>query len=246
MPGLGVVVNALAIVLGSCLGLSLGRFLPARLHRGVIQAQGLAVVAVGLAGAMPALAALSKAPGVLGRYALLIFVGSLIIGSLIGELFRLEERLERFGEVLRRRLQRQNASGESARHQIVEGFMTASLIYCVGAMTVLGSLQDGLGRPETLYVKALLDGTISVFLASSLGFGVLLSVIPVLVLQGALALASALLGAVIPPLAVSGIEAVGGVLIAGIGINLILDAKLRVGNMLPAVFVVLAAVWVLV
>jgi len=243
MPGLGVIVNVVAVLVGSGIGLVAGRFLPERMHKGIIQAQGLAVIAIGLGGAIAALSALSAAPGWIGRYALLIFVGSLITGALLGEILRLEDRLERFGEILRDRFQREDA--KASGHNLVEGFMTASLIYCVGAMTVLGSIQDGLGNPNTLFVKSLLDGTISIFLASSLGFGVAFSVIPIFILQGGLALLAALLGNVIPPLAITGIEAVGGVLIAGVGFNLVFDkARLRVGNMLPAVFIVLALLWI--
>ncbi|MDR1413090.1 MAG: DUF554 domain-containing protein [Actinomycetes bacterium] len=240
MPGLGVIVNVAAVLLGTGIGLVVGRFISKGMERAIIQAQGIAVIVVGLAGAIPALQQLSARPGLLGRYALLVFVGSLIIGTLAGEALRIERRLEQLGNRLR------NFVGGGAEHTVTEGFMTASLIFCVGAMTVLGSIQDGLGQPNTLFVKALLDGTISIFLASSLGFGVALSVIPILVLQGGIALLSGLVGAVVPSAVLVAIEAVGGALIAAVGINLLFDdANIPVGNMLPALFVALGVVWIL-
>jgi len=136
-----------------------------------------------------------------------------------------------------------NARKES--RQFVQGFITASLVYCVGAMAILGSIQDGLGNPDTLFVKALLDGTISIFFASTLGIGVLFSIIPLFIMQGSIALIAFSVGDIIPMIAITGIEAVGGVLIAGIGLNLATGLKLRIGNMLPAVFVALAVVWIM-
>jgi uncharacterized membrane protein YqgA involved in biofilm formation len=247
MPGLGVLVNVLAVLFGTGSGLVVGRFIPERMRTAVIQAQGIAVIVVGLLGAIPALERLAQAPAVAGRFALIIFVASLIIGTFIGEAIRIEARLTSFAVWLRAKFQAAASTDAKGKkdHALVEGFMTASLIYCVGAMTILGSLQDGLGHPDTLFVKALLDGTISLFLASSLGGGVALSVIPIIALQGGIALLSALLGTVIPPLAVTAVEAVGGALIAAVGINLLLDEHIPVGNMLPAPFVALGLVWVL-
>ncbi|MDR1775984.1 MAG: DUF554 domain-containing protein [Actinomycetes bacterium] len=249
MPGLGVIVNVAAVIVGSVIGTLAGRALPQRLHKGVVQAMGLATLAIGAVNAVPALTKLNAADGAIGRFALLIFVGSLIIGAFVGEAFCIECHLENFGDFLKRKFVKSGTGDTSADaadgRALVEAFMTATLIYCVGAMTVIGSIQDGLGNPGILYVKALLDGTISLFLASTLGYGIALSAIPVLILQGAIALLAFFAGNIIPDIAITAIEAVGGTLIIGIGVNLALDTKLRLGNMLPAVFIAMAAVWIL-
>jgi len=112
-------------------------------------------------------------------------------------------------------------------------------------MTILGSIQDGLGNPSTLFVKSLLDGNTALFLSSTLGIGVAFSVIPLVLFQGALALMAASVGNIIPSLAIVGIEAVGGAIVAAVGLNLATDSKIRAGNMLPAIFVALALFWVL-
>jgi len=260
MPGLGVIVNVVAVIAGSLIGLAVGRLVKERVRTGIIQVQGLAVIVLGVMGSSSALVSLSQQSGILGRYYLVIFCACLIVGTLIGEAVALETRLKHMGKLLQKRVQgsAKNGKGDSDTDELataaaggkesrkfVQGFITASLVYCVGAMTILGSIQDGLGNPDTLFVKALLDGTISIFFASTLGIGVLFSFIPVLILQGGLALLAFSVGDIIPYIAITGIEAVGGVLIAGIGLNLAIRSKLRIGNMLPAVFIALIVVWAL-
>jgi len=278
VPGLGVVVNVLAIVVGSLIGLAVGSLVKERVRSGIIQVQGLAVIVIGVMGSINALGVLSQYPGILGRFYLVVFAVCLIIGTLLGEALALETRLKSMGKALQKRVAaggrgrgrirgraalgkvsdsagigesmdgpvheiKTNARKES--RQFVQGFITASLVYCVGAMAILGSIQDGLGNPDTLFVKALLDGTISIFFASTLGIGVLFSIIPLFIMQGSIALIAFSVGDIIPLIAITGIEAVGGVLIAGIGLNLATGLKLRIGNMLPAVFVALAVVWIM-
>jgi len=275
VPGIGIIVNVLAIVVGSLIGLAVGRLVKERVRSGIIQVQGLAVIIIGVAGSYNALTTLSQEPGILGRFHLVVFAVCLIIGTLFGELLALETRLKSMGKALQKLVTRADKQAQSQAadeseidhpvdgesmsepvHEIktnarkedrkfVQGFITASLVYCVGAMAILGAIQDGLGNPDTLFVKALLDGTISIFFASTLGIGVLFSIIPVFILQGALAAIAFSVGDIIPMIAITGIEAVGGVLIAGIGLNLATGLKLRIGNMLPAVFVALFVVWFL-
>jgi len=253
MPGLGVIVNVCAIIAGSALGLFAGRFIKRRMRKGIVQVQGLTTIVIGVAGSASALLRLSNTAGVVGQYSLIIFISSLIVGTLIGEVLAIETRLKYFGKALQKRLYPRNPDGPEGpdgdankeNRRFVQGFMTASLIYCVGAMTILGSIQDGLGNPDTLFMKSLLDGTMSIFLASTLGIGVAFSIVPVILFQGMLALIAAGVGDIIPPLAITGIEAVGGVLIVGVGLNLAAELKIRVGNMLPAVFVALALFWIL-
>ena len=250
MPGLGVLVNVMAIVVGSLIGLAAGRLIKKRVRSGIIQVQGLAVIVIGMAGSISALGELSNYPGTLGRFSLIIIVISLVVGTLIGEALALETRLKHMGKALQKRVQKGNSDESNPRsrkesRKFVQGFITASLVYCVGAMAILGSIQDGLGNPDTLFIKALLDGTMSIFFASTLGIGVLFSIIPLFIFQGLLALFAFSAGDIIPLIAITGIEAAGGILIAGIGLNLATGLKLRIGNMLPAVFVALAVVWVM-
>lgn len=259
MPGIGVIVNMLAVAVGSIVGLLFGRLIPERMRETTFRTIGLAVMLIGIAGGIAGLADLSAAEGPLGRYATLVFVISLVLGGIIGEALKVEEWLERFGqwlEGLSRRLPwfvpvaetetgelfdgTVEGDGELAQAKgrtIVEGFVTATLIFCVGAMTVVGSIQDGLGNPDTLYLKALLDGIASIALASALGGGVLLSVLPIGVLQGGIAVIAALLGASVGPDVISAIEAVGGALIFAVGLDLAGIKRLPLGNMLPGVFV---------
>ncbi len=246
VPGLGVVANVVAVLLGSLVGLVFGGLIPERMRETTFRAIGLAVLVIGFGMSIGGLADIGRADGLLGKYAALVFVGSLVLGALIGEALRIEYGLDRFGRWLQDAAYRvpwlaptaksaADEPGEKGR-TLVEGFVTASLLYCVGAMTVLGSIQDGLGDPSTLYLKAMLDGFASIALASTLGAGVALSIIPVLIIQGGIALTASQLSGVTPEM-VAAIEAAGGTLIAAIGLDLSGIKRLPVGNMLPAVFV---------
>ncbi|MDZ4168622.1 MAG: DUF554 domain-containing protein [Coriobacteriia bacterium] len=249
MFGLGVIANVVAVLVGTAIGLLFGGLIPERMRETTFRAIGLAVIVIGLGMSIGGLTQMGQASGMLGRYSALVFVGSLVIGALIGEALRIEYWLERFGHRLQDLSYRmpwlaptaKSASDEPGEkgHTLVEGFVTASLLFCVGAMTVLGSIQDGLGDPSTLYLKAMLDGLASIALASTLGAGVGLSVIPILIIQGGIALTASQLSGVTPE-TVAAIEAVGGALIAAIGLDLTGIKRLPVGNLLPAVFVAMA------
>lgn len=254
MPGIGVVANIVAVLIGTLVGLVFGRAVPERMRETVFRAIGLAVLVIGIGMSSTGIARMGDAGGSLGAYSALVFVGSLVLGALIGEALRIEHWLGRFGTWLQDAAYRMpwlaptarsaaDEPGEKGR-TLVEGFVTASLLFCVGAMTVLGSIQDGLGDPSTLYLKAMLDGFAAVALASTLGVGVGLSVIPILLVQGGIALAASRLSGVTPEM-VAGIEAAGGALIAAIGLDLVGIRRLPVGNMLPAVFVAMVFVVVL-
>ncbi|WP_281379511.1 DUF554 domain-containing protein [Geomonas limicola] len=213
---LGTTVNASAIVLGSCLGLKAGHLLSERVRGTIMAGLGLAVLLIGAQ-----LALKSQEP--------MIVIGSLIGGGLLGELIGIEARLEAFGALLQRRFK--------GTGKIAEGFVTASLLYCVGAMAIMGALQDGLGqRPEILYAKAALDGIASVALASTLGAGVLFSAGPLLLYQGSITLGATAAQQLLTPAVVREMNAVGGLLIVAIGLDLLGLKRLPVGNLLPAVF----------
>jgi len=177
---------------------------------------GLAVLLIGVQ-----LALKSREP--------LIIIGSLIGGGILGELLRIEARLEDLGNRIGDRFQ---GSG-----QVAEGFVTASLLYCVGAMAIMGALQDGLGsRPDILYAKAALDGIASVALASTLGIGVLFSALPLLAYQGGITLSATFAQKLLTPGVVQEMNAVGGLLIMAIALDLLGIKRIPVGNLLPAVF----------
>ncbi len=212
---IGTLVNTGAVVAGSAIGLAAGTRLPERIKIVLMQALGLATVTIGLRMALEA------------QHALLA-IGCLLLGGVTGELLRIEQRLDNLAETLSRTL-RANSS------RFVEGFVTATLLYLTGAMTIVGSIQDGtLGDPSVLLVKALLDGVASVALASSLGIGVMVSAVPVLLVQGSITLLAVQLAFLSQPAVLDTVNATGGLLILGIGINLLEIGRIHVGNLLPA------------
>jgi len=215
---LGTIVNTIAILLGGVLGLIFRRGISDRFKSTVMQGLGLAVFMIGLAGAL-------RSENIL----LLIF--SMVIGSLVGEAMNIEDKLDRFGKWIEGR----SGQGEG---QVAKGFVVASLMYCVGAMAIVGALESGLtGNHETLYAKSLLDGVTAVIFASTLGIGVLFSAGSVLVYQGAITLAAGALAAVLVDSVIIEMSAIGGLLIMGIAMNILEFKRVPVGNMLPAVFV---------
>lgn len=242
IPGIGVIVNVVAVLVGTAVGLAFGRIISERFRAIAFAAIGLAVVIIGAAISLGGLADLGKTH--LGEYAALVLVGALVVGSLMGEAMGIESRLERFGQWLQGKAGRlpvlspgrSDQPGEKG-HTLVEGFVTASLLFCTGAMTVLGSLNDGLGDPSLLFLKALLDGIAAIALATTLGAGVGLSAIPILALQGGIALGATALSPYLTDAVIAAIEATGGALILAIGLDLTKIKRLPVGNMLPGVFI---------
>ncbi len=219
----GTLVNIIAIAVGVAVGQWGGRYLSNRIRETLMAGLGLAVLLIGLKLALQS-------------EQLLIVIGSLILGGLIGELMGIEARLEAFGLSLQKRF--------SGSGKIVEGFVTASLLYCVGAMAIMGALQDGMGdKPTILYAKSALDGVASIALTSTLGIGVLFSVIPLLLYQGAITLAAGSAKTLLTDAVIVEMNAVGGLLIVAIALDLIGLKRLPVGNLLPAVFVAVALLW---
>jgi uncharacterized membrane protein YqgA involved in biofilm formation len=243
----GTLVNVVAVLAGTGVGLVFGKLIPERVRRIAMVAIGLSVIGVGLKMAiMPSLdpAKFHYTGPLPYQPNTLIVIGGLVIGGIIGELARLEWRLEKFGEWLQSLASKlpMLAPGKTEEpgekgHDLVEGFVTASLLYCVGAMAVLGAIQDAAGDPTTLYIKSLLDGIASIVLATTLGAGVGLSIIPVLVYQGGITLAAGLVTPYLTLPVLSTMTATGGLLIAAIGLDLAGIKRLPVGNLLPGVFV---------
>lgn len=235
-PLTGTLINAGAVLAGTVVGTALGGRLPERIRESVIWGLGLLTIVVGVAQALVAF------EGPLAEFtdaSVVVVMGSVLVGAVLGELLRIEDGLERLGEVLKRRF-----GGGQAR--FVEGFVVASLVFCVGPLTVLGSIRDGLeGDYQLLAVKSMLDGFAALAFASALGIGVGFSVVTILVYQGALSLAaSAVAGAFSRPM-IDAMTAAGGLLVMGIGLRLLDLRQVRVGNMLPALVIAPATVAVM-
>ncbi len=216
----GTIVNAVAIFLGCSVGLILKSKFPEKIEKIIMQALGLASLLIGMQMAI-------KADNIL----LVIF--SLVIGGVIGEIIDIEAGLERFGERIKRKFKSNNTS-----ERFVEGFLTASLLYCVGSMAIMGAIKEGLsGNPDILYAKSLLDGVTSIAFTAAMGIGVLFSAIPVFLYQGGITLLARTIKDFLSPEIINEMTAVGGILIWGIGFGLLGIKKIKVGNLLPAILV---------
>jgi uncharacterized membrane protein YqgA involved in biofilm formation len=234
----GVLLNGITIIVGTVIGVSVGRFIQDRFHEIAFWAIGLCTLAFGISMIVSGLNDMGATE--MGNYSLLVIVGSMVLGAFIGEALNIEKWLERMGTRLQSSvakipfLRKKEGQGAST---FVDGFMAASLLYCVGPMTVLGSIQDGLGSHATLYLKAALDGCAAIMLATTMGVGVGFSVIPVVLFQGTLAVGSSFFANVFTPAVISSITAVGGILIIAISFDILKIKKMRVGNMLPALII---------
>ncbi len=218
---LGTIVNALAILVGSGLVLITGLRMPEKYNETVIKSISLAVVLIGIMNALEV-------------NDLMLVIFSLAIGSFIGEFLDIEERLENLGQMVEKRF---SNMGDG----IAKGFVTASLLYCVGSMAIVGSLESGLtNNHETLFAKSVLDGISSIIFTSSFGIGVLFSAIPVFLYQGLITLTASFMKQFLIDSVVADMTAVGGLLIIAIGLNILEVKKIKVGNMLPAIFIPLA------
>ena len=230
MIGLGTIVNVTAIIVGGCLGTLFRGGLKDHYQTALTRTLGLATIFIGIAGALPGM--LEVTDGHLAGKDTLGMVLSLALGTLIGEFLDFDGWLERLGRWLKERA----ARSDDAR--FVEGFVTASLVVCVGAMAIVGSIQDGLtGNPATLYTKSILDFTIVMVFASSYGRGAIFSALPVGVLQGSVTLLAGLVAPLFTPAVIANLSFLGSILIFCVGINLVFDNRFRVANMLPALVI---------
>ena len=214
---IGTLVNVCAIIAGSLAGLLLKGGIKKNFRTILMQAIGLMVIVIGLQNALRA-------------EAILVIIFSLVCGSILGEWVDIETRLEHLGQLIENRFADTDGN-------IAKGFVTASLIFCVGSMAIVGSLESGLnGNHQTLFAKSVLDGITSVVFASTFGIGVLFSALSVLLYQGFITFTASVLKLVLVPSVVVQMSAVGGLLIMAIGINILLPKHIKVGNMLPAIF----------
>lgn len=216
---IGTIVNAAAICAGALVGVALKRGIPDRIKDTVVQGLGLAVILIGLNMAME-----TRNP--------LIVIASLVLGGLAGGILDIDGWINRLGRRLEKLVGGQNG-GEIGR-----AFVASTILFCVGAMAIMGAIEDGLtGRPTTLYAKAMLDGITSVIMASTLGIGVIFSAVPVLIYQGGITLGAVWAAGFMSPWVVAELTASGGLVVLGIGLNILGVTNIRVANLLPAIFV---------
>jgi len=221
----GTIVNTAAVIAGSIIGLMVGGRLPERVKTILMQALGLSTLLIGM---QMALSIRDVIPT----------VGCLLLGALTGEVLKIESGLEWLAVWLRDR-------SHSDSSTFVEGFVNSSLLFCTGAMVIVGSIQDGTtGNATTLYVKAMLDGVASAAFASALGIGVIFSAVSVFLVQGTITLLASRLAFLQESVVLSAITATGGLLIVAIGVNLLGTTKIRIGNLLPTL--VYAIIWALI
>ncbi len=231
MIGLGTIINVVAIILGTLIGVLFHKCIPKRLEQTVIHGIGLSVCFIGISGVFSKMLFLQE--GNLETKDTMLMVASLVFGAVIGELINIEKWLELFGDFCKSRL----TCGKT-NSRFTEGFVSSSLLFCVGAMAIVGSLEDGLsGNSSTLFAKSLMDGTMSIFFASTMGIGVCFSIIPVFVYQGGITLLAGVIEPYLSQTLINRISLVGSVLIFAIGINLLGEKRIKIGNLLPAVFV---------
>ena len=226
----GTFLNIATVIIGGFIGLIFGARIPDKLKETVVTGMGLFTAAMGIQMFLK-----TENP--------LIVLGSLLIGTLLGEWWRIEDGLQNFGKVLEQRFSR----SDDDSNKFVRGFLTASLLFCVGPMTIIGSIQDGLtGDYNLLAVKSVLDGFASLAFASTLGVGVMFSTIVILVYQGGISLLASQLNAIVTTSMMNELTATGGVILIGLAISSLLEIKkIRVGNMLPGLAVAPLIVWVL-
>lgn len=227
MIGIGTVINTVGVVLGGLLGLAIGSRLPQRIQEALMKATGLAVLFLGLAGALEKILSVSGS-GLVSRGSMLLIV-SLALGTLIGEWVNIEKSFEDFGVWLKK------VTKNDRDVTFVDAFVTTSLTICIGAMAVVGSIQDGLtGDYSILLAKAVLDALIVLILTVSEGKGSIFAAVPIFLIQGSLILLARFLAPIMTPAALSNLSMIGSVLIFCVGINLIWGKTIKVANMLPA------------
>ncbi|MDN4163133.1 DUF554 domain-containing protein [Nocardioides abyssi] len=235
VPGVGTLVNVLAVLAGGLVGLLLGNRLPVRTREVVTDGLGLVTLLIAGTSAMAVLDdGLAETVG--DSAPVLIVLGALLVGGITGSLLRLEERVESLGGWLQRRLA--GGQGSADRQRFVEGFVVSSLIFCTGPLTILGSINDGLGNgADQLLLKSALDGFAAIAFAASFGWGVLAACVTVVAVQGSLTLVGVALGDVLPDAHLAAVTATGGLLLVGVALRLLRIREVPVADLLPALVV---------
>lgn len=227
MAGLGTIINSAAIIVGGVFGLLFGKILNERIQDSLQKASGICVLFIGIAGVMEGMLRLSGSSLSAGRS--MLIVASLALGALVGEILNIEHGFERFGEWLKVK------TGNAKDKSFVEGFVTASLTVCIGAMAVVGSIKDGIsGDYSILATKAILDFIIIMVMTCSLGKGCIFSAIPVAVFQGLITALARLIKPLMTDGALANLSLIGSILIFCVGVNLVWDKRIKVANLLPS------------
>lgn len=226
MTGMGTVVNTLAILAGGCVGLVLRKGLPDKWQNTIMHGIALCVGVIGIQMALK-------------TQNIMIVIASMVIGGIIGAALDIEDRLNTFGNWVGSKIIKNKQNGDDkAISAIGEGFVAASLVFCVGAMAIVGSLQDGLtGNHATLYAKATLDGIAAIVFTVNMGVGVLLAAFSVAIYQGSITVLAGFLGPYMSQTVTAEVTATGGLLIVAISINMLKIAQIRLGNLLPAIII---------
>jgi len=215
----GALINAAAVAVGGLIGLLLKGRIPKQFADNIIRVIALCVCVIGVSSAI--------------KGDIMLLVVSLALGTFIGELLRIEDGLNTFGQWLQNKLSRPEENSTFS-----EGFVVSTLLFCVGAMAVVGSIESGLGNDRSIiHTKSIMDGITAMILASSLGLGVLFSAVAILIYQGSIELSAGALQNVVSEPLITQISAAGGVMILGIGLNMVLDAKIKIANLLPGLLV---------
>jgi len=221
-------VNAAAVILGSIIGLIFKKFIKKETCDQVLKAMGIVVLLIGIIGVIENMITIQD--GKISSNGTLLLIMAIAIGTFIGEALKIDQHMNNFGEKLEKKLN---------KGKIAEGFITATLIYCIGSMSIVGSMESALGNPNTIYLKAALDGITSIALASTLGIGVMLSSVSIIFYQGLLTLLFYFLGNFMPASFITSFSMVGYTMVAGIGLNFILKDKIKIANMLPSLLIVI-------
>ena len=237
MFGLGTVINMTAILAGGLIGRLVGKTIPKRVQDMLYMVCGVSTLFIGIGGCLQHMLVVEN--GAINTQGTMMMLMSLTIGALIGEWIDLEKRLEQFGQWLKRK------TGNAGDTTFIDAFVTASLTVCIGAMAIVGAIQDGMeGDISVLAAKSVLDFVIVCVMAASMGKGCIFSLIPVGILQGSVTALSTVLKPIMTESTLSNLSYVGSVLIFCVGVNLVWGKKVKVANMLPAV--VIAVIWALV
>lgn len=217
---LGTIVNSIAVIVGCLVGLVVKGRLTEKISTTIMNGLALCTIYIGIAGA-------------LNGEDTLIMIISVAIGALLGEIIDIDKCLNKLGYYLESKFKRKKVNNIS----IAEGFITSSLLFCVGAMAIVGSLESGLkGNHNTLFTKSILDGISSIIFTSSLGIGVIFSAVTVFIYQGVITLGAGLLSGVLSETVITNMSSVGGLLIVGLGFNMLGLTKIKIANLLPAIF----------
>ncbi|MCQ2519537.1 MAG: DUF554 domain-containing protein [Lachnospiraceae bacterium] len=228
MPGLGTILNVILVIIGGILGHFFGKLLKERIQNSLTVACGVSVLAIGMGGALEGMLSLDSSGMIKsGRGVFIVVV--MLLGAIVGEIINIEGWFERFGEWLKVK------TGNSKDPRFVEGFITASFTVCIGAMAIVGSIEDGLyGNYSILLTKGILDCIIIMVMTASMGKGPVFSFIPIAILQGLVTLLSKVIEPLMTEAALANLSMIGNIMIFCVGINLVWGKKVRVANLLPA------------